>query len=268
MKKKSKGTKVQGKVRQIKKIDTDQEAESIAAVDENSEEDQTRKESTQIIGENATETEFKDDDDRLIAVIDKNPVKPSSCVNDDQDDDEDAPVDVSWKAAKESALRERTLEREIVLDTKRKEKQMRIERDEKLREQKERKRAREYSRLPMEILQKVARQQESEETLKSQTIESRCHVTFDNSSEDEQDEREEQKEEQGAVQEETAGIKVLVLPRETKKPKKIQQSANLFLQERLYGDRVQRISASRSSDLMKKSRNTLVPARNFSKKSW
>ena len=264
MKKKSKGTKVQGKVRQIKKTDTDQEAESIAAVDENSEEDQTRKESTQIIGENATETEFKDDDDRLIAVIDKNPVKHSSCVN----DDEDAPVDVSWKAAKESALRERTLEREIVLDTKRKEKQMRIERDEKLREQKERKRAREYSRLPMEILQKVARQQESEETLKSQTIESRSHVTFDNSSEDEQDEREEQKEEQGAVQEETAGIKVLVLPRETKKPKKIQQSANLFLQERLYGDRVQRISASRSSDLMKKSRNTLVPARNFSKKSW
>lgn len=268
MKKKSKGTKVQGKVRQIKKIDTDQEAESIAAVDENSEEVQTRKESTQIIGENATETEFKDDDDRLIAVIDKNPVKHSSCVNDDQDDDEDAPVDVSWKAAKESALRERTLEREIVLDTKRKEKQTRIERDEKLREQKERKRAREYSRLPIEILQKVARQQESEETLKSQTIESRSHVTFDNSSEDEQDEREEQKEEQGAVQEETAGIKVLVLPRETKKPKKIQQSANLFLQERLYGDRVQRISASRSSDLMKKSRNTLVPAWNFSKKSW
>ncbi|XP_022792166.1 uncharacterized protein LOC111331335 [Stylophora pistillata] len=268
MRKKGKGTKVKENIIQRKEKDADQEAESILFIDENSEEVQVRtgEGSPRSVRENVTETEFKDNSDRVIAVVDKNPEKSSSYESVAQDDD--APEDVSWKATKESALRERTLEREIILDAKRKEKQMRIERNEKLCEQKERKRAREYSRLPMEILHKVARQHESEETLLSQTMEHRSHVTFDNSSEDEQDESGEQKEEHGTVQEETAKIKVLVLPRETKKPKKIQQSANSFLQEHLFGDRIQRISASGRSDLMKKSHNTLVPARNFSKKSW
>lgn len=268
MRKKSKGRKVQRKLKQDTEKGADQDAESIVFIDENSKGVQVRtgKSSTDHESSGEDEIELKDDNERVIAVIDKSPANSKS--NEEKveaaDQEDDAPEDVSWKASKESALRERTLEKEIILDAKRKEKQTRIERNEKLREQKERKRAREYSRLPMEVLQKVAKQQESEKTLKSQTIDTGSHVTFDSSSEDEQ---EEQEEEGLAVDEELPEIKVVVLPRETKKPKKVQQSASLFLQEHLFGDRIQRISASKNSDRTRKYK-ALVPALKFSKKSW
>ena len=102
-------------------------------------------------------------------------------------------------------------EKEVLLDTKRKEKQIRIERNERFRAQKERKRAREYSRLPMEVLQQVAKQQESQaDDVATQTV-TGDHVTFDSSSEDDEDKDETED------NEETPAIKVLVLPRETKK---------------------------------------------------
>lgn len=197
----------------------------------------------------------KDGSDLLIAVIDKNPTNE---VNAEEEEGDDAPEDVSFKASKESAIRERMREKEVLLDTKRKEKQMRIERNERLRKQKERKRTREYSRLPMEVLQQVAKQQESQDEEAVRQTVTTDHVTFDSSSEDDD-------EDETDDTEETPPVKVLVLPRETKKPKKIQQSASLFLQERLFGDRIQRISATNDSD-RKRSTKVFCPATKFSRK--
>lgn len=231
----------------------DENSESVVAVDENAGEIHVR-DQTDItnVGGN-----IKDDSDRVIAVIDKNPKENK---NVEEDEDDDVPEDVSWKASKESVIRERTREKEVRLDIKRKEKQMRIERNERLQEQKERKRAREYSRLPVEVLQQVAKQQESQadEMVVTQTV-TGDHVTFDSSSEDEQEDGTEDIEE-------TPPIKVLVLPREIKKPKKIQESASLFLQQHLFGDRIQRISATNDSDWKRKQKSKFGPATKFSKK--
>ena len=214
------------------------------------------------------ETIVRDDTEEVIGVIDKNPTqcKPSEGSTTGANDDEDFPEDVSWKSSKETAIRERALEKETILDAKRKEKQSRIERNERLLEQKERKRAREYSRLPIDILQQVAKRQKSQknEDLVPQSVDRDAgnHMTFDSSSEDEQDDQEEEVPE---VNEEIPAIKVLVLPREVKKPKRIQQSASLFLREQLFGDRIQRISSSKDSDRTRKYK-TIVPALKFSKK--
>lgn len=254
MRKKTRKTKPTTKSNQKESELVVQSSGSIAFVDENSVEVQVK---GQINKKDKRDEEegIKDDTDRVIAVIDKNPAEESK-VEDEEGDD--VPEDVSWKASKESAIRERTREKEILLDTKRKEKQLRIERNERLREQKERKRAREYSRLPVEVLQQVAKQQESQPDEEvTQVIGTGDHVTFDSSSEDEQEEESEQ----------TPAIKVLVLPRETKKHKTIQQSASLFLQERLFGDRIQRISAMKESDNKRKQRSGFGPAVKFSKKS-
>ena len=226
-------------------------SQSIVFVDENAGEIHVQ-DQTDITN---VEKNIKDDSDRVIAVIDKNPKENK---NVEEDEDDDVPEDVSWKASKESVIQERTREKEVRLDIKRKEKQMRIERNERLQEQKERKRAREYSRLPVEVLQQVAKQQESQadEMVVTQTGD---HVTFDSSSEDEQ-------EDETDDIEETPPIKVLVLPRETKKPKKIQESASLFLQQHLFGDRIQRISATNDSDWKRKQKSKFRPATKFSKK--
>jgi len=215
------------------------------------------------------ETIVKDDNEKVIAVIDKSPgqCKPSEgSTTGANDEDEDIPEDISWKSSKETAIRERTLEKEIVLDAKRKEKQSRIERNERLLEQKERKRAREYSRLPMDVLQQVAKRQKSQknEDLVPQSVDQDTgnHMTFDSSSEGEQDDQEE---EVPKVNEEIPEIKVLVLPQEVKKPKRIQQSASLFLKEQLFGGRIQRISPSMDSDHTRKYK-TIAPALKFSKK--
>lgn len=260
MRKKTKGRRLPAKSSQGQEKLADHDTES---VEESSSEVQLQ------TGKSSEEEDLdiKDDNECVIAVIDKSPAqsksnKGSSAEADDQDDD--VPEDVSWKASKESAIRERTLKKEIFLDAKRKEKQMRIERNERLREQKERKREREYSRLPVDVLQQVAKQQvaEQQESQISQSDDTGNHVTFDSSSEDE-DEDKEQPEESEATPE----IKVLVLPRETKKPKKIQQSASLFLREHMFGDRIQRISQVKDSDRKRKYR-ALGPALKFSKKSW
>ena len=212
-----------------------------------------------------------DDNEEVIAVIDKSPAhcKPSegnTTYTGANDDDEDIPEDISWKSSKETAIRERTLKKEVILDAKRKEKQSRIERNERLLEQKERKRAREYSRLPMDVLQQVAKRQKSEknEDLVPKSVDHYTgnHMTFDSSTEDEQDHQEEEVPE---VNEEIPEIKVLVLPQEVKKPNRIQQSASLFLREQLFGDRIQRISPSQDSDRTRKYK-TIAPALKFSKK--
>ncbi|XP_078380377.1 uncharacterized protein LOC144663347 [Oculina patagonica] len=260
MRKKTKGRKLKPNSSQNKGKLTDQSTESTVE----SEVQVQAQKSSGAGGEDL----IKDENEHVIAVIDKSPAKgkTSEESNTEVDDDgDDAPEDVSWKSSKESAIRERTLEKEIALDAKRKEKQTRIERNERLREQKERKRAREYSRLPMEVLQEVAKRQKSQnnEDVLSQSVDTGNHVTFDSSSEDDQDEKEEGPE----VNDETPEIKVLVLPREVKKPKKIQQSASLFLREQLFGDRIQRISPSKDSDRTRKYK-TIAPALKFSKKSW
>lgn len=253
MRKKTRSTKRTTKSSQGEVKLADQSTASIVFVDEDSSEAHVQDQRNKTI----VEENIKDDTDRVIAVIDKKPTE-ERIVEDEEEDD--VPEDVSWKASKENAIRERTLEKEILLDVKRKEKQMRIERNERLREQKERKRAREYSRLPMEVLQEVAKQQESqaEEEIKAvtQTVGTGDHVTFDSSSEDEC-------EEQNEETEETPGIKVLVLPKEAKKPKKIQQSASLFLRGHLFGDRIERISATKNSDRNKKRKGNFGPAVNF-----
>ncbi|KAL9963527.1 hypothetical protein ACROYT_G027042 [Oculina patagonica] len=259
MRKKTKGRKLKPNSSQNKGKLTDQSTESTVE----SEVQVQAQKSSGAGGEDL----IKDENEHVIAVIDKSPAKgkTSEESNTEVDDDgDDAPEDVSWKSSKESAIRERTLEKEIALDAKRKEKQTRIERNERLREQKERKRAREYSRLPMEVLQEVAKRQKSQnnEDVLSQSVDTGNHVTFDSSSEDDQDEKEEGPE----VNDETPEIKVLVLPREVKKPKKIQQSASLFLREQLFGDRIQRISPSKDSDRTRKYK-TIAPALKFSKKS-
>lgn len=263
MRKKTKGRKLTPNSSQNQGKLTDRSTESTVFVDESEIQVQAEK-SSGAVGEDL----IKDDNEHVIAVIDKSPAKgkTSEGSNTEADDGgDDAPEDVSWKSSKESAIRERTLEKEIVLDAKRKEKQTRIERNERLREQKERKRAREYSRLPMEVLQEVVKRHKSQnnEDVVSQSVDTGNHVTFDSSSEDDQDEEEEGPK----VNEETPQIEVLVLPREVKKPKKIQQSASLFLREQLFGDRIQRISPSKDSDRTRKYK-TIAPALKFSKKSW
>ena len=224
-------------------------SESIVAVDENAGEIHVQ-DQTDITN---VEDNIKDDSDRVIAVLDKNP-KTNRNVEEHKDDD--VPEDVSWEASKESVIRARTREKEVRLDIKQKEKQMRKERNKRLQDQKERKRAREYSRLPMEVLQQVAKQQESQaaEMVVTQTV-SGDHMTFDSSSEDGTEDFEE-----------SPPIKVLVLPRETKKPKKIQEPASLFLQQHLFGDRIQRISAANDSDWKRKQKSKFRPANKFSKK--
>ena len=231
----------------------DENSQSIVFVDENAGEIHVQ-DQTDITN---VEENIKDDSDRVIAVIDKNPEENKDV---EEDEDDDVPEDVSWKASKESVIRERIREKEVRLDIKRKEKQMRIERNERLQEQKERKRAREYSRLPVEVLQQIAKQQESQadEMVVTPTV-TGDHLTFDSSSEDEQEDETEDIEE-------TPPIKVLVLPRETKKPKKIQESASLFLQQHLFGDRIQRISATNDSDWKQKQKSKFRPATKFSKK--
>ena len=171
----------------------------------------------------------------------------------EEDEDDEGPEDLSWKVSEEIAIQKRVQEKEAHLENKRKEKQMRKERSERLLEQKKRKREREYSRLPVEVLQQVAKQQKSQ-TLEVET--SGYHVTFNSSSEEEED---------GEKDDEISAVKVVVMPREIRKAKKIQQSASLFLQERLFGDRVQRISAISELD-RKKRRYVCEAASKFSKK--
>ena len=176
----------------------------------------------------------------------------------EEDKGSDVPENVSWKASKERIIQERTREKEAHQDYKRKEKQMRIERNERLLEQKKRKREREYSRLPMEVLQKVARQQESQ-TLEFETsTSSGGHVTFDSSSEKEEEYDECEKDD------EISAMKVVVISKEIRKPKKVQQSATSFLQERLFGGRVQRISPLSEIDRDRR-RYVYAPASKFSK---
>ena len=203
--------------------------------------------------------DIKDDSDSVIAVIDKKPATRSNVTGDGDDDNDDAPEDVSWKASRESAIQELKKEKERLQQSKQKEKLARIERNEKLLEQKERKRAREYSRLPTEVLQHIAKQQESQakKDVVQSTVATGNHVTFD--SDDEQEEETE-------IYDEAPPVKVLVLPKETEKPKKIQESAKLFLREQLFGNRIQRISAVRDLD-RRKTGFVFNPATNFARKS-
>ena len=174
-----------------------------------------------------------------------------------EEGDDDVPEDVSWKASKEIAIQEKTIRNEILYEVKRKEKQARIERNERLREQKERKRAKEYYRLPQEVLQHAARQ----ESEKEDPVTVGNYLTFESSKKSEV----EHQEVIAAESEDAPGIKVIVLPKETRKPKKIQEAANLFLQEHLYGPRLHRISTVKAIDLKRKKR-TPKPALKFSKK--
>ena len=268
MRRKTKGRKLPAKSNQDQEKPVDRSNERIVFAGESALEVQVKTDESN--GEE--ETIVKDNSEKVIAVIDKSPAqcKPSEgstqwSTTGANDEDEDIPEDISWKSSKETAIRERTLEKEVILDAKRKEKQSRIERNERLLEQKERKRAREYSRLPMDVLQQVAKRQKSQknEDLVPQSVDhTGNHMTFDSSSEDEQDDQEEEIPE---VNEGIPEIKVLVLPREVKKPKKIQQSARLFLREQLFGDRIQRISPSMDSDRTRKYK-TIAPALKFSKK--
>jgi len=263
MRRKTKGKRLPAKSNQGREKAVDRSNERILFADESAAEVQVKTDESN--GEE--ETIVEDDSERVIAVIDKSPAqcKPSEgstqrSTTAANDEDEDVPEDILWKSSKETAIRELKLEKKIILDVKRKEKQSRIERNERLLEQKERKRAREYSRLPIDVLQQVAKRQKS---LVPQSVDHDTgnHMTFDSSSEDEHDDQE------GArglpeVNEEIPGIKVLVLPREVRKPKRIQQSASLFLREQLFGDRIQRISPSDGT----RSSKTIAPARKFSKK--
>ena len=214
----------------------------------------------QTVQSNAHEEDMKTASDRSTPVIPENFPEDRKVVSADDDAADDSPKDVSWKVGKETAIQERAREKEAQMDKKRKEKQVRIERNERLREQKERKREREYSRLPVEVLQQVAKQQESQK-LEDETRTDRKggdHVTFASSSEEEDDE--------DANTEENLAVKVVVIPKEIRKPKKIQQSANSFLQEHLFGDRLQRISAISDLDRSKK-KDVYEPASKFCKKS-
>lgn len=263
MRRKTKGRKQPAKSNQSQRKLADRSNERIVFVDESAIDVQVQTDKSNP-GE---EDIIKDDNEQVIAVIDKSPSHSKTSEGSTtraNDEDDDIPEDISWKSSKEIAIRERTLEKEIILDAKRKEKQSRIERNERLLEQKERKRAREYSRLPMDVLQQVAKRQKKNEELVSQSADTGNHVTFDSSSEDEQDDQEEEGPE---VNEEIPEIKVLVLPREVKKPRRIQQSASLFLREQLFGDRIQRISPSKNSDCTRKYK-TIAPALKFSKKLW
>lgn len=265
MRRKTKGRKQPAKSNQSQRKLADRSNERIVFVDESAIDVQVQTDKSNP-GE---EDIIKDDNEQVIAVIDKSPSHSKTSEGSTtraNDEDDDIPEDVSWESSKEIAIRERTLEKETILDAKRKEKQSRIERNERLLEQKERKRAREYSRLPMDVLQQVAKRQKSQknEELVSQSADTGNHVTFDSSSEDEQDDQEEEGPE---VNEEIPEIKVLVLPREVKKPRRIQQSASLFLREQLFGDRIQRISPSKNSDCTRKYK-TIAPALKFSKKLW
>lgn len=265
MRRKTKGRKQPAKSNQSQRKLADRSNERIVFVDESAIDVQVQTDKSNP-GE---EDIIKDDNEQVIAVIDKSPSHSKTSEGSTtraNDEDDDIPEDVSWESSKEIAIRERTLEKETILDAKRKEKQSRIERNERLLEQKERKRAREYSRLPMDVLQQVAKRQKSQknEELVSQSADTGNHVTFDSSSEDEQDDQEEERPE---VNEEISEIKVLVLPREVKKPRRIQQSASLFLREQLFGDRIQRISPSKNSDCTRKYK-TIAPALKFSKKLW
>lgn len=265
MRRKTKGRKQPAKSNQSQRKLADRSNERIVFVDESAIDVQVQTDKSNP-GE---EDIIKDDNEQVIAVIDKSPSHSKTSEGSTtraNDEDDDIPEDVSWESSKEIAIRERTLEKETILDAKRKEKQSRIERNERLLEQKERKRAREYSRLPMDVLQQVAKRQKSQknEELVSQSADTGNHVTFDSSSEDEQDDEEEEGPE---VNEEIPEIKVLVLPREVKKPRRIQQSASLFLREQLFGDRIQRISPSKNSDCTRKYK-TIAPALKFSKKLW
>lgn len=263
MRRKTKGRKQPAKSNQSQRKLADRSNERIVFVDESAIDVQVQTDKSNP-GE---EDIIKDDNEQVIAVIDKSPSHSKTSEGSTtraNDEDDDIPEDVSWESSKEIAIRERTLEKEIILDAKRKEKQSRIERNERLLEQKERKRAREYSRLPMDVLQQVAKRQKKNEELVSQSADTGNHVTFDSSSEDEQDDEEEEGPE---VNEEIPEIKVLVLPREVKKPRRIQQSASLFLREQLFGDRIQRISPSKNSDCTRKYK-TIAPALKFSKKLW
>ena len=280
MRRKRKQKKLPAKSNQDQGKPADQSSERIVFVDESAIKVQVKTDESNGEQETIVKGFVKDDNEKVIAVIDKNPARcrPSegstTGANDEvedipEDEDipevEDVPEDVSWKSSKETAIRERTLEKEIILDAKRKEKQSRIERNKRLLEQKERKRAREYSRLPMDVLQQVAKRQKSQksEDLVPQSVDNDTgnHMTFDSSNEDDQEE------EGPEVNEEIPEIKVLVLPREVKKPKRIQQSASLFLREQLYGDRIRRISPSKDSDRTRKYK-TMAPALKFSKKLW
>ena len=214
----------------------------------------------QTVKSNAHEEDMKTASDRSTPVIPENFPEDRKVVSADDEAADDSPEDVSWKVGKENAIQERAREKEAQMDKKRKEKQVRIERNERLREQKERKREREYSRLPVEVLQQVAKQQESQK-LEDETRTDRKggdHVTFASSSEEEDDE--------DANTEENLAVKVVVISKEIRKPKKIQQSANSFLQEHLFGDRLQRISAISDLDRSKK-RDVYEPASKFCKKS-
>ena len=250
MRRRIKNTEKKDKSSKRKEKKKDQGIVSAEFDDENTDEPCVQ---NQTVESNAHEEDIKTASDRSTPVITENFADDRKAVTED-----DSPEDVSWKVSKENAIQERAREKDAQMDNKRKEKLIRIGRNDRLREQKERKREREYSRLPMEILQQVVKQQESHKLEVETGTEGGDHVTFASSSEEEED--------GDANTEENSAVKVVVIPKEIRKPKKIQQSASLFLQGHLFGDRLQRISAT--SDLDRSKRNDVYePASKFCKKS-
>ena len=176
----------------------------------------------------------------------------------------DAPEAVSWSASKDAVLRDIEKEKESIKSTKEREKQFRIQREERSRKLKAAKKAKELSRLPEEVLQKVAGQ------LKEDNVgfdaggpdRDREHLTFDSDAEDNLEPT------GGSVSTSNFshdGISVVVLPKETRKPKKIEASAAAFLQQQLYGDRIPRLSTMKALSLKRKSCSR-KPAVKFAKK--
>lgn len=191
--------------------------------------------------------------------------KPVEDVNAEGDsEEEDAPEAVTWTASKELVLKEIEKEKESISNTRKREKQVRIHKEERSRQLKEERKAKELSRLPQEILQKVAAQQEAEDKSKEtqETTQSLGeHVTFDSDSDSDLDMSEKMLQASDSVH----GLNVLVLAKEARKPKKIQTSASDFLQQQLYGDRLQRVPTLKAMNYKRKGRSQ-KPAIKFAKK--
>ena len=187
---------------------------------------------------------------------------------DENDDNDEAPDDVSWKVSKEFIVSEMKKQGETLHGRKLREKEARRLKDEWLKQQKMDKVARQRSRLPDDVLQAVAKRQQGQSNSEEEQNQQK-HITVDersNSEDSEQDFHDETDEGQDLnFASKHLGIKIAVLKKEVAQSKKIPLSAREFLQQHLYGDRLHRVPTVDAFSQKNKVKR-LGPAMKFVKK--
>ena len=169
-----------------------------------------------------------------------------------QSNDNDAPVGVSWKDSKAVFQQSEKNRNDAVNFVRSTDKAKRRKKNEMFVSQKEAKRK--LTKLPEDIIQAVAKKPKQEEVKK---------IEEENSKKVKR--RKANKNSQKKETEEYCHV-VVILEDEVNKSKKVQESAAEFLKNHLYGNRIERTSGSKQLTMQSKSSGIIKPAVKFSNK--